>query len=833
MACGCQQSGLETCSHCEFEPFVRNNYFTGKLMGAADFIADQSYHAEKLRHHNARLHGSGVVCGLGVHQHPNEDCRPRYVVIEPGSALDCCGHEILVTDEEILDVAHHPSVVDRANDGRLHTLQVVACYRECPTEEVPVLYDDCGCDDTQCAANRILESYAFDILVDPPLRDGLGCGATALGAFVTTDLHGAAGWVRAGAAGRLAIVDPGDDVTQPADSGRRLLLLDVAHRSLVAVDLPATARAVAMSADGNHAFVVVNPVGAASECGVLVFATADGTEVVPGTPRTIPGSSAASTFSAVATSAADRALIVLDGSSGDLHPWPVDSATVIKDAAGTAIPFVKGGSITAADDGSRAYAIDSAGTVQALDLTAAAPAAAPVAGLPATAKPTALATLVAGTTTLLAVASGPTRSVEIVDFATPPTRRSVVLEHPPLLLGVTGPATAPWIEVYEEEAGHAYFQAIAVDPGNPPAAPLATAARAAGDGPRRVIIANADGQASVVDTAAFAAGDCSDLVCAQSACPSCDGTECVVLATISGYRPGASLLDPGTVANAGTTVARIDPRAGRRIVASTATLQAWLECLQLKGGIPGPKGDQGPQGDPGPGIKRVEVETGECGSDATATLVDGVLTLTVPRGCDGDPGGGGLVEVSLQMGDCDTPPKAELVDGRLELVIPSCCNADLARICGINWPHARQVSPDQKDLVISFTKPIDVSPESPFKHLFIVETNLPQDGQDKELGVECWCQVTGAYIPLQFGDPCKQQDEKDADPYNAIRFVPDRGFQPGRDYRVRLLGDLIRDRENGRAIDANNLPPWHPSEIRPTGDCIEGGTFFSFFTVKG
>ena len=30
-------------------------------------------------------------------------------------------------------------------------------WRECPTEEVPVLYDECGCDDTQCAPNRILE----------------------------------------------------------------------------------------------------------------------------------------------------------------------------------------------------------------------------------------------------------------------------------------------------------------------------------------------------------------------------------------------------------------------------------------------------------------------------------------------------------------------------------------------------------------------------------------------------------------------------------------------------------------------------------------------------
>ena len=35
------------CEACDFEPFVKNNYFTGKMMGAADFIAETRYHSEK------------------------------------------------------------------------------------------------------------------------------------------------------------------------------------------------------------------------------------------------------------------------------------------------------------------------------------------------------------------------------------------------------------------------------------------------------------------------------------------------------------------------------------------------------------------------------------------------------------------------------------------------------------------------------------------------------------------------------------------------------------------------------------------------------------------
>ena len=46
-----------------------------------------------------------------------------------------------------------------------HTVQLCIRYRECPTEEIPVLYDECGCDETQCAPNRVLESYAFDVRV--------------------------------------------------------------------------------------------------------------------------------------------------------------------------------------------------------------------------------------------------------------------------------------------------------------------------------------------------------------------------------------------------------------------------------------------------------------------------------------------------------------------------------------------------------------------------------------------------------------------------------------------------------------------------------------------
>ena len=86
------------CVKCDFQPFTRNAYWTGKLMLARDFVDEQTYVVDKLRHHNQHLHGSGVVCGLKVVQHEIEKCRDRYVHVEPGTAVDCCGHDLVISE---------------------------------------------------------------------------------------------------------------------------------------------------------------------------------------------------------------------------------------------------------------------------------------------------------------------------------------------------------------------------------------------------------------------------------------------------------------------------------------------------------------------------------------------------------------------------------------------------------------------------------------------------------------------------------------------------------------------------------------------------------------
>jgi hypothetical protein len=183
--CNCKHGGSGAggvCVECDIPQLARNNYFTGKLLVERDFTDEQRYLMGKQRRHNQRLHGWGAVCGLKVKPHPT--CPDRFVIIEPGMAIDCCGREILVTREEYFDFEaqflanwqkqYGPNA--QPDPSAPHKIQICVSYRECGTEDIPALFDDCNCDATSCQPNRILESYGLDVLIDPKTTgtDGQG-----------------------------------------------------------------------------------------------------------------------------------------------------------------------------------------------------------------------------------------------------------------------------------------------------------------------------------------------------------------------------------------------------------------------------------------------------------------------------------------------------------------------------------------------------------------------------------------------------------------------------------------------------------------------------------
>ena len=80
-------------NHANFFPFERNRYFYGKLLTVRDFEVEQRYHCSKRALLNRLLHGSGVVCGLGVTASDEST-----LMIESGMALDYQGREIVLPE---------------------------------------------------------------------------------------------------------------------------------------------------------------------------------------------------------------------------------------------------------------------------------------------------------------------------------------------------------------------------------------------------------------------------------------------------------------------------------------------------------------------------------------------------------------------------------------------------------------------------------------------------------------------------------------------------------------------------------------------------------------
>src|SRR3712207_8427429 len=61
--------------------------------------------------------------------------RSRFVCIEPGTAVDCCGREIVVREEECLDLsafAELRELFERAGDedATAHALRLSICYQD-------------------------------------------------------------------------------------------------------------------------------------------------------------------------------------------------------------------------------------------------------------------------------------------------------------------------------------------------------------------------------------------------------------------------------------------------------------------------------------------------------------------------------------------------------------------------------------------------------------------------------------------------------------------------------------------------------------------------------
>lgn len=168
------------CGVCKTPQFERNNYFHGKMLSARDLEAEQRYFNEKRWLINRMVLGWGIVCGLEVCV--ENGC----LVVRPGLALDCCGHEILVCERQALHpnkIAEQLGVDDseppvdskadeqsnQYDDSQSYgeTIPWALCleYHECRIEPV-TSSSSCGsCDDPDPGRqyNRVRDHYKLTI----------------------------------------------------------------------------------------------------------------------------------------------------------------------------------------------------------------------------------------------------------------------------------------------------------------------------------------------------------------------------------------------------------------------------------------------------------------------------------------------------------------------------------------------------------------------------------------------------------------------------------------------------------------------------------------------
>lgn len=839
--CNCNNGNTGSASHCvecDITQMARNNYFTGKLLVERDFTDEQRYMMGKLRRHNQWLHGWGAVCGLKVLPHPNPGCQDRFVVIEPGTAIDCCGREILVTREEYFDfktqfLANWQNLngPNSQPDDQPHRIQICVSYKECPTEDVPALFDDCGCSSASCQPNRILESYAFDVLIDPPTQPETAPGVQ-LEWDCTIGITGAVRVASNDATNRLFVL--ASDSTAKTAS---LYAVDTTNNSVVASQTFSqnTGLDVAVSSAGDFVYVALQP-AANKAPQILVINTQDLTTTI----NTLkPGGAAGDLVRLAVVPAPDDRLIAVYPSAGAFI-WNTD-IQANPPAPAAATPLAVGSNpsaIAVSADGVYAYVANSGNaSVSAIELSNLTITAI-TAGLAGTAPSAiAVATTTGGDTLAALDTAGKTLCLVSIPAAGPASAAAIGnpiknFNYPPVDVQM-GPG-GRWVYVLEEDSASpndGYFQVVdehAVELGQPNylGSPVSIAVQPAEavlseDGTRIYVPYAGDGKSipgavAVIDVLK---DNCRDIFQqALEPCPDCTDGNCIVLATIANYVYGQPVTGP-----------EIDNQTDRHILLSTDLLTEVVQCLLDQGGGSGVAGPQGPPGPPGK---------------------DGAPGANGQNGLAGPPGpaGPGITGVQVQFVPCNQNGSASLSgtapNYTLDLTIPGPCNPNLVVIKTISWTHAQSESLAKimkTGLRIAFSAGVQFPDLSVDTVALLVP--VPQ------VPLVIWAEASPIAIKIQGGNFATVGDVN-SNPFtpgpdanglaNGLiltlteRLTPTLDKLIGNKLRVCVRGDFIRDKSN-LALDGDHLPLWVPTTPTPnrqSGDGIEGGTFESWFTLE-
>lgn len=170
----CFSASVNTAIVAEPDPAKHVNYNLGMVLGVDDFTQEFAYLSGRDQWLAHDLIGYGSVRGLKVGIEIDAEKGPR-AVVEPGVAVSPRGQMICVPQAQCAYL--RDSVTSRSKELQDHLtsplsnavkLHIVLCYRDCPTDSVPIAGEPCRSEDQLTAPSRLTDDFMLELRFKAP-----------------------------------------------------------------------------------------------------------------------------------------------------------------------------------------------------------------------------------------------------------------------------------------------------------------------------------------------------------------------------------------------------------------------------------------------------------------------------------------------------------------------------------------------------------------------------------------------------------------------------------------------------------------------------------------
>jgi hypothetical protein len=161
------------------DPSKHVNYAYGMVLGVDDLTQEFAYHAGRDRWMMRDAVGYGTLSGLrvAVGTDKNGDAE---VTVEAGTAVSPRGQLIRVAPRQCANIVKWLGFAKNKDAIKNHVnvppggdlrLYVVLCYRDCPTDNVPIPGEPCRDESDAVAPSRLKDDFRLELRFKPPAQE--------------------------------------------------------------------------------------------------------------------------------------------------------------------------------------------------------------------------------------------------------------------------------------------------------------------------------------------------------------------------------------------------------------------------------------------------------------------------------------------------------------------------------------------------------------------------------------------------------------------------------------------------------------------------------------